>query len=64
MGVSYIVCPLLGLITLLVFGCFGFILSLVLVGHVLPTFTEDLADLTWRLELLRGDWGRGWNNVW
>ena len=63
-GVSYIVGPLLGLVTFLVFGCFGFVLSLVLVGHVFPTFTEDLADLTWRLELLRGDRGWGWNNVW
>jgi hypothetical protein len=32
-------------------------LSLVLFGHVLPTFTEDLADLTWRLELSWGGTG-------
>ena len=45
-GRGYVVSSLLGFITLLVFGGFGFVDSLLFVVHVLPAFTEDLADLT------------------
>jgi hypothetical protein len=41
----YIVCPLFGFIALFIFGCFGFVLDFIFVGHVLPAFAEDFADL-------------------
>ena len=45
-GKTYIVCPLFSFVAFLVFGCFGVVLCLVFVGHVFPTLTENLADLT------------------
>jgi len=47
------VCPLFRFITFFVLGCFGIVLLFVFVGHILPAFTEDFANLTWMLELDR-----------
>ena len=58
------VCPLFRFITFLVFGCFGFVLLFVFLGHVLPAFTEDFANLTWMLELDGLEvWGVRWRGI-
>jgi hypothetical protein len=50
---GYIVRSLLGLVTFLVFCCFGLVYGLILVGHVLPALAEDLANLSWEGSLVR-----------
>jgi hypothetical protein len=34
-------------IAFLIFRCLGFVLSFIFIAHVLPAFTEDLANLTY-----------------
>ena len=60
--VEYVVCPFFGFVAFFVFGRLGFVYCLILVAHVLPTFAEDLANLTYHVSVYigRNDMSIGW----